>query len=164
MSQLPAGSKRTLLIAVDHSDHSKYVFKWAIDNLVRSGDYIMVVTCQEQHGKSSGGSKSVYTEVDFSSKPVDADEEAERSRHVALLDAVRAELRAKTDQPSKALVIRCESPKTALVQLCTDKRVDLMIMGSRGLGAVKKALIGSVSDYCVQNAPCPVLIVRKPKN
>jgi nucleotide-binding universal stress UspA family protein len=33
-------------------------------------------------------------------------------------------------------------------------------MGSRGLGGVRRALMGSVSDSVVRHAPCPVLVVR----
>ncbi|KAG5457940.1 MAG: hypothetical protein BJ554DRAFT_1935, partial [Olpidium bornovanus] len=32
-------------------------------------------------------------------------------------------------------------------------------MGSRGMGAIKRTLLGSVSDYCVHHLPIPV--VRK---
>jgi nucleotide-binding universal stress UspA family protein len=34
-------------------------------------------------------------------------------------------------------------------------------VGSRGLGGVKRALMGSVSDSVVRHAHCPVLVVRK---
>jgi nucleotide-binding universal stress UspA family protein len=37
----------------------------------------------------------------------------------------------------------------------------LIIMGSRGLGGVRRALMGSVSDSVVRHAHCPVLIVRE---
>jgi len=33
-------------------------------------------------------------------------------------------------------------------------------MGSRGRGGVKRALLGSVSDYVTRNAPCSVVITR----
>jgi nucleotide-binding universal stress UspA family protein len=36
----------------------------------------------------------------------------------------------------------------------------VMIVGSRGRGAIRRALLGSVSTYLLQNAPCPVLVVR----
>ncbi len=36
----------------------------------------------------------------------------------------------------------------------------LIVMGSRGLGGVKRALMGSVSDSVVRHAHCPVLVVR----
>jgi nucleotide-binding universal stress UspA family protein len=33
-------------------------------------------------------------------------------------------------------------------------------MGSRGRGGIKRALLGSVSDYVVRNAHCSVVITR----
>ncbi len=37
---------------------------------------------------------------------------------------------------------------------------DLIIMSSRGMSALKQALLGSVSQYVLLHAPCPVLIVK----
>jgi nucleotide-binding universal stress UspA family protein len=37
---------------------------------------------------------------------------------------------------------------------------DLLVMGSRGLSAAKRLLLGSVSTAMVHHAPCPVLVVR----
>jgi nucleotide-binding universal stress UspA family protein len=37
---------------------------------------------------------------------------------------------------------------------------DVVVVGSRGRGAIKRVLLGSVSTYVVHNAPCPVLVVR----
>lgn len=39
-------------------------------------------------------------------------------------------------------------------------RPDLLVMGSRGMGAVKKFFVGSVADYLVKEAPCPVLVIK----
>lgn len=36
---------------------------------------------------------------------------------------------------------------------------DLLVVGSRGLGAIKSLVMGSVSGYCVNHAPCPVAVV-----
>jgi nucleotide-binding universal stress UspA family protein len=38
--------------------------------------------------------------------------------------------------------------------------VDVVVVGSRGRGAIRRALLGSVSSHVVHNAPCPVLVVR----
>ena len=38
---------------------------------------------------------------------------------------------------------------------------DLVVVGSRGLGGVRRALMGSVSDSVVRHAHCPVLVVRR---
>ena len=40
----------------------------------------------------------------------------------------------------------------------------LIVMGSRGLGGVRRALMGSVSDGVMRHAHCPVLVVRKEKD
>jgi nucleotide-binding universal stress UspA family protein len=37
---------------------------------------------------------------------------------------------------------------------------DLIVVGSRGLGGMKRALMGSVSESVVRHAHCPVLVVR----
>jgi nucleotide-binding universal stress UspA family protein len=37
---------------------------------------------------------------------------------------------------------------------------DLVVVGSRGLSATKRLLIGSISSALVAHAPCPVLVVR----
>jgi hypothetical protein len=39
---------------------------------------------------------------------------------------------------------------------------DLVVVGSRGLGAVRRLLLGTVSEKVLQHAPCPVLIVKDP--
>ena len=37
---------------------------------------------------------------------------------------------------------------------------DLIVVGSRGLGGLKRALMGSVSESVVRHAHCPVLVMR----
>jgi nucleotide-binding universal stress UspA family protein len=38
---------------------------------------------------------------------------------------------------------------------------DLLVVGSRGLGAVRRLLLGTVSEKVLQHALCPVLIVKE---
>jgi nucleotide-binding universal stress UspA family protein len=40
-------------------------------------------------------------------------------------------------------------------------RGGLIVMGSRGLGGIRRALMGSISDSVVRHAHCPVLVVRE---
>ncbi len=51
----------------------------------------------------------------------------------------------------------------AVVHLGEELGVGLIVMGSRGLGGVRRALMGSVSDSVVHHAHCPVMIVRPEK-
>ena len=53
-------------------------------------------------------------------------------------------------------------PSKVLVDL--SRRLDLLVLGSRGYGPMKSVLLGSVSSYLVRNAHCPLLIVPRDGN
>ena len=48
-----------------------------------------------------------------------------------------------------------------IVDLAQSLDVGLIVIGSRGRGRIRRALMGSVSDSVVRHAPCPVTIVRE---
>ena len=52
-------------------------------------------------------------------------------------------------------------PSDEIVRVAEEIGADLMVMGSRGLGGVRRALMGSVSDSVVRHAHCSVLVARK---
>ena len=60
----------------------------------------------------------------------------------------------------------CESrilrgdPGSAICQLATDLSARAIVVGSRGRGRLKRALLGSVSDHVVRHAPCSVIVTR----
>jgi len=51
-------------------------------------------------------------------------------------------------------------PGEAIVNAAEAEGVDLIVVGSHGRGQVERFLLGSVSDYVVRHAGCPVLVVR----
>jgi nucleotide-binding universal stress UspA family protein len=51
-------------------------------------------------------------------------------------------------------------PADEIVALAEELDAGLAVMGSRGLGTVKRLVVGSVSEGVVGLAPCPVLVVR----
>ena len=48
-----------------------------------------------------------------------------------------------------------------IVRLAEEIGAGLIVMGSRGLGGIRRALMGSISDSVVRHAHCPVLVVRQ---
>ena len=51
--------------------------------------------------------------------------------------------------------LRMEQVALEIVALAEELQADLIVMGSRGLGGVRRALMGSVSDSVVRHAHCP---------
>jgi nucleotide-binding universal stress UspA family protein len=56
--------------------------------------------------------------------------------------------------------LRSGDPKKEVLRLAEALEVGMIVIGSRGLGAVSRALMGSVSDSVVRHAHCPVFVVR----
>jgi nucleotide-binding universal stress UspA family protein len=49
-------------------------------------------------------------------------------------------------------------PGRALCELAAERGATVVVAGTRGHGGLRRAVLGSVSDYLVRNAPCPVLV------
>jgi nucleotide-binding universal stress UspA family protein len=71
----------------------------------------------------------------------------------------RAEAQVPADLPV-TLVPTSQPIRIALIRQIEDGHHDLAVMGSRGRGALRSALLGSVSHYVLHHSPAPVLIVH----
>lgn len=56
--------------------------------------------------------------------------------------------------------LKIGSPTGVIVSFCKENKDDLIVMGSRGLGAIRQLVMGSISSYVLYHAPCPVLVVK----
>ncbi len=52
------------------------------------------------------------------------------------------------------------TPERAIISQLNSGTYDLVVIGSRGLSTLGGILLGSVSSRVVQQAPCPVLVVK----
>ena len=59
--------------------------------------------------------------------------------------------------------LRLGHPDEEIVGLGEEIGADLIVTGSRGLGGMRRALMGSASDSIVRHAHCPVMVVRPEK-
>lgn len=73
----------------------------------------------------------------------------ERARNNLYLDTSQVELQVLYGDPAKKI---CEY---------ADKEdMDIIIMGNRGIHGFRKFMLGSISQKVIQNAHCPVLVVK----
>jgi nucleotide-binding universal stress UspA family protein len=80
-----------------------------------------------------------------------------------VLDEQVQEIEAAGGNVKEAYLRVGERRDQAIVHLAEELGAGLIVMGSRGLGGVRRALMGSVSDSVVHHAHCPVMIVRPEK-
>jgi|SRR6266702_2239491 len=70
-------------------------------------------------------------------------------------EAKKLGINIKTELPEGA-----SSVVETIINHAAKEEVDLIIVGTRGLGGFKRMLIGSVSSGVISHANCPVLVVR----
>ena len=103
-------------------------------------------------GMESGFTGGIATpeEVDAAWAGVIDEATAALARTADELGAARVEQHVERGEPGAVLCERADA-----------LGADVVVVGSRGRGAIRRALLGSVSTYVVQHAPCPVLVVRR---
>ena len=76
-----------------------------------------------------------------------------------LLDAEVERIRSAGGTVAEAHLMMGEVARE-IVHLAEDLESGLIVMGSRGRGGIRRALMGSVSDSVIRHAHCPVMVVR----
>ena len=90
-------------------------------------------------------------------------EDLERSaeqRGRDVLDAEMERVRSAGGRVAQAHLMMGDAARE-IIHLAEDLGAGLVVMGSRGRGGIRRALLGSVSDSVVRHAHCPVLVVRE---
>lgn len=72
---------------------------------------------------------------------------------IALAENFGIQAKGKTVRPG-------ESTVEQITDYADREKIDLIVIGTRGLGGFKRLLLGSVSSGVVSHAPCSVLVVR----
>jgi nucleotide-binding universal stress UspA family protein len=67
----------------------------------------------------------------------------------------------RRSHPEVTVRSRIIEGRAAPVLVAASEGADLLVLGSRGHGEFAGMLLGSVSEHCVTNAHCPVLVLRE---
>jgi nucleotide-binding universal stress UspA family protein len=147
-----------VLIGTDGSDDAIAAAARAL--AILATDSLTVLTVSETPAVATAGYESGFAGGVASPEQVDQAWSAVEVEANAALDAtIAAVTGAKPDLPIERR-IEIGDPGQTLCRLAGELSADVVVVGSRGRGALKRALLGSVSGHVVHNAPCPVLVIR----
>ncbi|GJM87006.1 hypothetical protein PR202_ga02916 [Eleusine coracana subsp. coracana] len=157
-----AATKRTIAIGMDYSSSSKAAARWAADNLLKSGDRVVLVHVLSKGADASH--KELWKNTGSPLIPLPEFMEMNvQARYGVNPDKEVLEILQAAANSKKVEVVAKIYWGDAREKLCEavdDLKVDAFVLGCRGLGPLKRALLGSVSNYVVNNATCPVTVVH----
>lgn len=134
-----------LVVGVDASDGARQALRWALKEgrlRNRPVEAVAVWSYLEQTSLTAQGFLPQFDET---------------AACAALHDLIAIEA-AGYDDVEVLERATCDLAARGLLEASAD--ADLLVVGARGLGAVKSALLGSVSDQCVRHSKCPVAVIR----
>jgi nucleotide-binding universal stress UspA family protein len=142
-----------ILLATDGSEDAELAATTAVDLSKRLDSELHVVYVEPMPERR--GSRMMRFAVDLPAEVVESVEKEAKAK----LDEQVHKIREAGGEVAGARV-REGRPAAEIVTLADELGVGLIVMGSRGLGGIRRALMGSVSDSVVRHAHCPVMVVR----
>jgi nucleotide-binding universal stress UspA family protein len=150
-----------ILLATDGSREAQLASRTAADLAESTGSELHVLYVWE--------AANPYVEVvelvgdEAVSPRLDAELKRQFDRQArTVLDTEAEKVRAAGGTVTQAH-LRMGKADHEIVALAEEIGAGLIVMGSRGRGGIRRALVGSISDSVVRHAHCPVLVVRPEK-
>ena len=156
---------RTFLCGTDQNDYSEFALEWMIDELVDDGDEVVCLRVVEKDSKlAAEANMETHKYRSEAQKLLDQvmakNTQDEKSVHLIMELAV-----GKVQDIIQRMVGNIESILYAAKLTISQIQIyepAVLIVGTRGrsLNGMQGLLPGSVSKYCLQQSPIPVIVVR----
>ncbi|KAJ3024746.1 UNVERIFIED_CONTAM: hypothetical protein HDU68_007823 [Siphonaria sp. JEL0065] len=150
---------RTIAISVDGSKYSEHAVTYAINNVINpSSDAIILLHVRPTFVIPPAPDVNYNTYHEKVEKKYQQDSHDILQKYLDIIHASGVEY----THGVKAHGLFGEHAKETIVDFVNRhlKNADTLVIGSRGLNAVSRALLGSTSDYVAHHAHCSVLIVK----
>ena len=142
-----------ILVAIDGSEHASHALNSAVESAAKWGAELIILTVIPPMYPL------LYSE-EFDAQYVDDLEGDLEKYHQKILS--EAEENVKNRHPTLKYVTRLKRgrPSSVIVNTANIENVDLIVMGSRGLGGMSGWVLGSTSRRVVETCEKPILIVK----
>ncbi|EXC58825.1 Universal stress protein A-like protein [Morus notabilis] len=158
---MATADKPVMVVGIDDSEQSHYALEWILDHFfapyASNPPFKLVIvhakpTPTSAVGLAGPGAAEVLPFVDTDLRRIAA-RVVEKAKEICARKSVNVFLAEVVEGDARNVL--CEA---------VDKHhASALVVGSHGYGAIKRAVLGSVSDYCAHHAHCSVMIVKRPK-
>ncbi|KAM0962582.1 hypothetical protein ACFX13_022105 [Malus domestica] len=153
---------RRVGVAVDFSPGSRAALKWAVENVVRKGDHLILVVVRPEENYEQGemqlwgvtGSPLIPVK-EFSDPTI-------MKKYGVTPDAETIDIADTATQKEVTVVMKIYwgDAREKILEAIDKTPLSFLVIGNRGLGKLKRVIMGSVSNHIVNNASCPVTVVK----
>jgi nucleotide-binding universal stress UspA family protein len=147
-------STRRIVAGTDFSDPALPALKAAAEETMRVGGVLTVV-----HSLDLVWSPAAYPAMAFGGAPFNIS--AEKMNELERIATERLEESLRQLNISGETVVTTGSAGTALIDIATEQKADLVVVGTIGRTGLRRALLGSVAETVARGAPCSVMVVRR---
>ncbi|KAE8668047.1 MJ0531-like protein [Hibiscus syriacus] len=149
-----ASGKQIMVIAMDDSPHSMYALEWTLDHFYTPFGSLRPFHLVVVHARPVPIS---FLQLATTGGMVVGGGDIGCGRLTDGVNALGFEVNTLNVEVMEG------DPRNVLCEAVDKHRASVLVIGSHGYGLVKRAVLGSVSDYCAHHAHCSVMIVKKPK-
>ncbi|CAL5393262.1 unnamed protein product [Camellia sinensis] len=152
--------KQVMVVGIDDSEHSFYALEWVLEhffNPPKNSVFKLVVV----HAKSAPSSViGLAGPASGDVIPIIEADLKKAAQRVA--EKAKSLYNSKSVEDATVEVVDGDA-RNVMCDAVDKHHASVLVLGSHGYGAFKRAVLGSVSDYCSHHAHCSVMIVKKPK-
>ncbi|MFT4165280.1 MAG: universal stress protein [Microlunatus sp.] len=143
---------KTIIVGVDGSQPSLKALRWAADQAAAENAEL-VVLCAWSVSPSPAATPDFSYSVHAGGE---SSADQAKNRLMGAITEVLGENPRVVVQPE----VKEGGAAKVLIEAATERRADLLVVGTRGLGGFGGLLLGSVSQHVAVHAGCTVVIVR----
>lgn len=139
-----------ILVATDGSDSANRAVQLAVSIAKNSGALLVIAHVVYMPPASYGAFVPAMDRI-FDDLKKQGERILAQASELAIQNSVNVETRLIDDD---------QSPVSAITEFSEDGKFDLVVLGTRGMGRVRKAFLGSVANGVAHYANCSVLVTR----
>ncbi|XP_078315083.1 universal stress protein YxiE-like [Crassostrea virginica] len=145
---------KKFLIALDGSKESEFAFRQYVEKIHKDDNHVTAVYCA--HYSLTDPEALLISKED--AKAIEKILEEDEKKILTIFDNMKSLL---SEYKVSGEVVRLEGrPETAILAKAEEIQATMIVMGSRGLGTIRRTILGSVSEYILHHSHIPVMICK----